>query len=256
MGRDRARGLGRRVPGDWKHVEKYPYSALVPQTVRTVERALPLLPYAGRYDQGRTHGCVGFSSSWMMSLLNRRLYAPRWLWDEAKLVDLDTATQPGDRNETTVRAAMDVLRAQGHRRVYGGREMDPRRSEGITENRWAVTVDEIRTSIARGTPVVLGCDWHASFDAPERIGRNWWIGRGRLGRVKGGHAVCVYRASDALGAVGIVNSWGPTYPRVLMRYELLAQLLDHDGEATLVTDRRDRQAVRRSAGPRPRGLAP
>jgi hypothetical protein len=189
----------------------------------------------------------------MMSLLNRRLYAPRWLWDEAKRVDPFPDTNPGDRNETTVRAAMDVLRAQGHRRVYGGRELAPRRSEGIVENRWAITVDEVRTSIAGGTPVVLGCDWYAAFAAPERVGREWWIGRNRLGRALGGHAVCIYRASDALGAVGIVNSWGPQYPRVLLSYELLARLLDQDGEATLVTDRRPRSEP---AGTPPSGQRP
>jgi hypothetical protein len=241
MGRERARGLGRRVPGDWKHVEKYPFSALGYAAPVAVERTLPLLPYTSAYDQGNTHGCVGYSSSWMMSLLNRRLYAPRWLWDEAKRVDPYDDTQPGDSEETTVRAAMDVLRAQGHRRVFGGREMEPRRSEGISENRWAVTVDEIRTSISRGVPVVLGCNWYESFDHPERIGREWWIGRGRrLGPKKGGHAVCIYRASDALGAVGIVNSWGPGYPRVLVSYERLEKLLSQNGEATLVTDRHPR----------------
>jgi hypothetical protein len=240
MGRDRLRGLGRRVPEDWKHVDKYPFAALGLRAPSAVERALPLLPYTRAYDQGHTHGCVGYSSSWMMSLLNRRLYAPKWLWDEAKLADPFPDTNPGDREETTVRAAMDVLRDQGHRRVYGGRELAPRRSEGITENRWAVNYDEIRTSIAHGAPVVLGIDWYESFDQPEQVGGEWWIGRGRRGRKKGGHAVCIYRASDALHAVGILNSWGPGYPPVLMSYELLQRLLDQDGEATLVTDRRSR----------------
>jgi hypothetical protein len=240
MAGDRPRGLGRRVPEDRKHIEKYPFAALGLPTPAVVERALPLLPYTRAYDQGDCHGCVGFSASWMMSLLNRRLYAPRWLWEQAKLVDPFADSQPGDQQETTVRAAMDVLRAQGHRHVLGGREFGPRRSDGISENRWAVTVDEIRTSIDRGVPVVLGCDWHASFDAPERFSRCWWIGRGRLGKTMGGHAVCIFRASDKLGAVGIVNSWGPRYPPVLMSYELLERLLDHDGEATLVTDRRPR----------------
>ena len=241
VGRDRARGLGRRVPEDWKHVEKYPYAALISQTVASVERTLPLLPYARVYDQGRSHGCVGYSSSWMMSILNRRRYAPKWLWNEAKLVDPFADTNPGDQEETTVRAAMDVLRDQGHRRVFGGRELQVRRSDGISENRWAVDVDETRTCIDDGKPVVLGIDWYAHFDAPEQIGREHWIGRGkRWGRKVGGHAVCVYRASDRFDAVGIVNSWGPRYPHVLMPYDTLAQLLDQDGEATLVTDRHPR----------------
>ncbi|MEA2273640.1 MAG: hypothetical protein QOI98_2348 [Solirubrobacteraceae bacterium] len=237
---DRLRGLGRRIPEDRNHIQKYPYAALGFATPTTVERALRLLPYSAAYNQRRTHGCVGYSSSWMMSLLNRRRYDPVWLWNEAKLVDPFADTQPGDRSETTVRAAMDVLRAQGHRRVFGGRELDPRRSDGITVNRWATSVDEIRTSISRGTPVVLGIDWYASFDNPVRDGREWWIGRERLGRKVGGHAVCIYRASDRLNAVGIVNSWGPRYPLALMDYALLQRLLDQDGEATLVTDRRNR----------------
>jgi hypothetical protein len=237
---DVRRGLGRRVPEDRRHIEKYPFAALGLATPASVERALPLLPYRQAYDQGHTHGCVGYSASWMMSLLNRRLYAPRWLWNEAKLADSLDDTKPGDASETTVRAAMDVLREQGHRRVHGGRELAPRRSDGIAENRWALTVDQIRTSLGRGTPVVLGIEWYDAFSRPERIGREWWIGRGRLGKRVGGHAVCVYRASDRLQAVGIVNSWGPKYPLTLLSYELLGRLLAEGGEATLVTDRRTR----------------
>jgi hypothetical protein len=234
---DRRRGLGRRVPEDRRHVEKYPYAALGLPTPATVEVALPLPAYRQAYDQRRTQGCVGYSSSWMMSLLNRRRYDPVWLWNEAKRVDPFADTQPGDRSETTVRAALDVLRDQGHRRVWGQRALPARRSEGISENRWATTVDQIRTTLGRGVPVVLGIDWYRSFDDPEQVGRNYWIGRGRLGKRVGGHAMCIYRASDRLQAVGIVNSWGTRYPLVLMSYGLLERLLDQDGEATLVTDR-------------------
>jgi hypothetical protein len=40
-------------------------------------------------------------------------------------------------------------------------------------------------------PVVLGVNWYASFDRPERTGNGaWWIGRGDLGRRRGGHAIC------------------------------------------------------------------
>lgn len=42
-------------------------------------------------------------------------------------------------------------------------------------------------------PVVLGIDWHEAFDRPEQKGKRapWWIGRGELGSVRGGHAVCL-----------------------------------------------------------------
>jgi len=208
MARHAPRGLGRRVPEDRRHIEKYPFAGLRLPTPATVERALPLPPYRQVYDQGHTHGCVGYSSTWMMSLLNRRRYDPVWLWDEAKRVDPFADTRPGDRSETTVRAALDVLRDQGHLRIWGGRGFGPRHSDGIAENRWATTVDQVRTSLGRGVPVVLGIDWYASFDVPQRQGRQWWIGRGKRGKKVGGHAVCIYRASDRFQAVGIVNIAG------------------------------------------------
>src|SRR5690348_10038344 len=196
--------LGRLVPADWTHVERYPFAAVAPEPVATVERALRLPRYRTRYDQQSEGACVGFAASWMTSILNRRLYDAPWLWNEAKAVDDWPDTNPGDGKGTSVRAAMDVLRTQGHVRLYNGGARPPAVAEGIAENRWATTVDEIRTSIAAGTPVVLGCNWYRNFDVPERAGGAWWIGRGDLGTIRAGHAVCLYRASDRLGAVGIV----------------------------------------------------
>ncbi|MGW0196580.1 hypothetical protein [Nonomuraea sp. NPDC003201] len=232
------RPLGRRVPQDWRHVERYPYASVAPQTVPDVERALPLPDFRRQYDQQREGACVGFSSSWAMSILNRPLYDARWLWDRAKEIDEWPDTNPGDNQGTSVRAAMDVLREQGHCRLFRGRRKEAALTDGIAANRWASTVDEIRTSIAYGTPVVLGCNWYADFDTPREQGKEGpWIGRGDLGRVRGGHAICVYRASDRLQAVRLVNSWGLDYPLVWMPYTTLQRLIDENGEATLVTDR-------------------
>ena len=231
--------LGRRVPQDWNHVERYPYSAVLSGTTPRVERSLPLPAYRRAYDQASEGACVGFASSWLMSIFNRRAYDARWLWNEAKQIDQWAFTNPGDDNGTSVRAAMDVLRTLGHSRVHGGRTHAPALSEGILTNRWATTVDEVRTSIADGNPVVLGCNWYVNFDQPKLDGGSrHWIGRGNLGSVRAGHAVCVYRASDRMQAVGIVNNWGTRYPLVMMPYETLGRLLDEQGEATLVTDRR------------------
>ena len=66
------------------------------------------------YDQGKEGACVGFACSRMMSLLNRRRYEAPWLYREAQRVD----DWPGeDYSGTSVRAALDVLRSRGHRRV-------------------------------------------------------------------------------------------------------------------------------------------
>jgi len=230
--------LGRLIPADWRHIEKYPYAALAPETVSSVERALDLPGYRQKYDQKKEGACVGFASSWMMSILNRRFYDARWLWNKAKEADEWPETNPGDNNGTSVRAAMDVLRAKGHVRIFRGECKPPCLQDGIIENRWATSADQIRTAIASGTPVTLGINWYDNFDKPVKKDKNYWIGTGDLGLIRGGHAVCIYRASDKLQAVGIVNSWGMSYPLVLMPYTVLERLLHEAGEATLVTDRK------------------
>ena len=101
-------------------------------------------------------------------------------------------TNPGDDNGTSVKAAMDVLRARGHV-IY--QKAEPTLADGISANRWATHVDQ-----------VLG-----ALQSP---------------------------ASERMGAVRILNSWGPSYPRrVWMPFETLQKLLDDEGEATVVTDR-------------------
>jgi len=40
-------------------------------------------------------------------------------------------------------------------------------------------------------PGVLGINWYSNFDVPQKDGLRYWIGRGKLGYVRGGHAICV-----------------------------------------------------------------
>lgn len=237
--------LGRRVPTDWQHVERYPLTAAttpskpVPVTIGvnwysnfdTPEKDSRGRWWIGRgdlgtvrgghcvclepgdpaigmgeqdtdawwsfYDQGEEGACVGFGSSRMMSLLNRKRYDARWLWNQAKRIDEWPDTNPGDNNGTSVRAAMDILRTRGHVKA-GGSAVLP--GEGIAANRWATTVSECM----------------AALMSP---------------------------ANERMGAVRVLNSWGRLtdtggYPhRVWMPFETLQRLLDEDGEATLVVDR-------------------
>jgi hypothetical protein len=146
------------------------------------------------YDQGSEGACVGFGSSRMMSLLNRKRYDARWLWNRAKEVDEWPDTNPGDDNGTSVRAAMDILRREGHK-LWGGKG-DVKPAEGIAANRWATRVEQVMDALK----------------SP---------------------------ASERMGAVRVLNSWGRDgYPhRVWMPLETLQRLLDEEGEATVVTDR-------------------
>lgn len=157
------------------------------------------------YDQLKEGACVGFGSSRMMSLLNRKKYNAWWLWDQAKLIDEWNDTNPGDSHGTSVRAAMDILRTQGHvpwkdsmsGLPYQERDaLAPVSEAGISANRWATKVEEV----LRVLNVPL---------------------------------------ATQLGAVPILNSWGQSaYPHIVwMPGETLQRMIDEDGEVALITDR-------------------
>jgi hypothetical protein len=242
-------GLGRREPTDWVHVERYGLVGPLGVTPVTVEDSLPL-PYALRiaYDQGQEGACVGFGWSWAMSILNSlhgfttvtAKYDPRWLYQQAQAADEWPETPPEEG--TSVRAAGDVLRLQGHVRIVRNKEQPVNPAEGILANRWATSVDEMRGCISRGVPVVIGVNWYSNFFTPELVGREYWIGRGimgpgNLGRVEGGHCVCVYGASDKRQAFRIVNNWGKDWPLVWIPYDVMVRLIREDGEIAVIVDK-------------------
>jgi hypothetical protein len=204
-----SKNLGRIRGGHCVCIE--PGDQLDPATNKVVVRLQDTQNWYKFYDQGHEGACVGFGATRMTSLLNRKMYFARWLWDRAKEGDEWADTNPGDDNGTSVRAAMEVLRTTGHvvwTPSYADMNTDgeaadagPRKTlkpdalEGIQTYRWAKTADEV----------------HAALKSP---------------------------ASDRMGAVRVLNSWGPDYPRVVwMPDETLQRLIDEDGEVALVTDR-------------------
>ena len=85
------------------------------------------------YDQGREGACVGFGCSRMMSLLNRKRYDARWLWDWAKSTDEWPETNPGDDQGTSVRAACDdpaLARPRAVEGVLQGAQLQAARQGG------------------------------------------------------------------------------------------------------------------------------
>lgn len=247
-------GLGRRVPSDWQHVEKYPFSAVAPETVATVEKTLTLPSWHWSHDQGSEGACEGFGNSMMMAVLNTAQrksaltppysvrYDAWWLWDQAKLADEWPDTNPGDDNGTSGRAACDVLRTLGHVKVKNSSDdrsanPTPALENGISANRWATNVDEMRTAIASGLPIAIGVNWYTNFDNPYRKSGYYWIGGGGLGSVRGGHCICLYGASDRKQAFRLKNSWGRGYPLVWLPYSIMEQLISEQGEVAIVTDK-------------------
>ena len=251
--------LGRRAPSDDEHVLNYPFAAATPETV---ERVLKLPHWHRSHIQAQTSSCVGHASVMERAIANTaqnireqlarpwtRRYDPMSLWESAKAIDEWPDTNPGDNEGTSVRAAYDVLRTTGPRRVRTMRLSstgipkpvglkEPVVADGIVANRWARTVDEIRAAIARGNAVTIGTAWYSGMSVPEKVGRDYWIARDvqRLGRMEGGHATCLYGASDRRQAFRLKNNWD-AWPLVWLPYSFMDRLLREDGEAVLVTDR-------------------
>ncbi len=239
--------LGRRVPSDFSHIEKYPLRMEAAATF-TLERTLPVEDaWHTFYDQGREGACAGFGASWAMSITNRRRYDAFWLYRQGQDIDEWDDTPPEEG--TSVRAVMDILRTKGHRRVRAGFSYPASLTEGIAANRWARTVDQMRATLNADVPIVGGFAWLTNFDRPQPIevrdlgGRRrteWWIGRGDLGSLRGGHCVVIRAGSDRRAAFGITNNWGAgNYPPLTwIPYEVFEKRLIPDyGEFTMFTDR-------------------
>lgn len=251
------RPLGRRPPRDRVHETRFPLRLA---SVTTVEKVHPLPYWHWSHDQGYEGSCVGHAAAMERAVVNTmqnrllrlptpwtRRYDPIDIWNEAKKRDEWPETNPGDGEGTSVRAAYDMLRTDGPWRVRGMSLVNgvptPSRpyrgrllADGIVANRWATSIEEMRSALKVG-PVVIGVNWHVAFDEPEQVGTEWWIGRGFLGGSRGGHAVCVYGASDRRQAFRIKNSWGREYPLVWLPYTAMEALLAEGGEACMVTDR-------------------
>jgi hypothetical protein len=153
------------------------------------------------YDQGNEGACVGFAVARMMSLLNRKRYSGQRLYEEARRMD---EWDGEDYSGTSVRAGCDVARKLGMWPVRAGTMTGPIAADGIAENRWAMSVEDIAACLSPG-------------DA-------------------GAHIL-------SLGYVIPLNSWGngPNgYPHMVrLPLEALDRLVfGEEGEATVVVDRR------------------
>lgn len=154
------------------------------------------------------HNCVGFGCSRVMSLMNRKRYFARWLWDWAKETDEWTDTNPGDNGGTSVRAALDILRLRGH--VAYKSRYDVVNRDGHGED--AVSRDQLQGSLAEG---VAAFRWVTSMDDLMSV-------LGHPGR----------------DYVEFINSWGRGYPHfVRFPLKVVERLWREDGELGVVTDR-------------------
>jgi hypothetical protein len=244
------------------HVERYPMSAVLPPSVAKVEEILELPIWHWSHDQGSEGSCVGHGTVMERAVTNlaqaraaaaidtHRRYDPIWQWNQAKIVDEWSDTNPGDNNGTSVHAGYDVARNDGVVPVWtmklvnniptpvGEKAVLP--ADGVSANYWATDVDQMRSAIANGNPVTIGINWYTAFDKPQLTAYRTYFAATdgqSLGAIRGGHCVCIYGASDRKQAFKLKNSWGHDYPLCWLPYSVMTRLLSEEGEATLQVDR-------------------
>jgi hypothetical protein len=208
---DKLTGLGRRFALD-RRDEDFPIVKLASARIR---RTWPSL---GTLDQGSTPMCVGFSC-WKLLQSSPVINKP------ANYSPVDVYHDAQNYDGTSVRGAFKALKNRGY----------------LSEYRWAPDVEALVAHILEVGPIVMGTDWDYDMFTPDRHDYIW-----RGGGVAGGHAWLVVGADTtrqnpdgSMGAVRILNSWGPGWAekgRAWMATHVLAELLEADGEGGVPTE--------------------
>ncbi len=213
-------GLGRRHAPDERD-RKYALPRTQPR------RDFRMWASDGVLDQGATPQCVGYSTLKYLTsspIINKPSLLPVDLYHEAQKVD----EWPGEGYAgTSVRAAFKVLKSLGF----------------VSEYRWAFDVHAAVAHIINTGPVVMGSAWSADLSNPDRQG---YIHAGNLD-TNSGHAWLVVGANLArrnpdktVGAVRMVNSWGPDWGphrgRAWITLRDFDKLIKADGECAVATE--------------------
>lgn len=227
-------GLGRRVPTDFEHVDKYPLRAVGP--VAALGPAVWGINWYSDFDQpvkkndeywiGLDSNNIGYNvgghaiaqpffgagdlDKWYQWY--DQGYSPHCVgfslsramsWLNRRFYDADwlyyeaqkvDEWEGEDYDGTSVRGGCRILNTVGHRRIYNGETLAASLQHGISAYRWITNVDDV-------LEVVGG-------EQKER------------------------------GAITWRNSWGTSYPhKVWLPAETAQRLLDEEGELAVFTDR-------------------
>ncbi len=218
---DRTQQLGRVYIEDKRDLKFLmkppPLQAILP--VRKYWTIGPIL------DQGQTSQCVAYSAEQLLRsgpVKNLYYKTPAELYAECQLTD----EWPGeDYNGTSVRSAMQILRAAGYFSAYN----------------WAFDAETVVRYVLSTGPVILGTNWYFDMFNPDSTGFVT-----PTGSLAGGHAYMVHGVSRAkvcpdgtTGAVLCTNSWSRYWGldgKFWMSFLTLARLLAEQGEAVTATE--------------------
>lgn len=207
-------GLGRRHAPDERDRQ---FMLARPAEAAGVEKRYWITTGAA-YDQGRTSQCVSYA--WQRFLTTNPIKNKPLPFAEFYAECQRNDEWPGeDYDGTSVRAGAKIMRARGL----------------VGEYRWCWDVETALAHLLAVGPLVLGTEWTTSMFSPDKHGHIR-----PDGQVVGGHAYVATGANRArrnpdgtVGAVRIVNSWGPdwgTRGRAWISLEHMDRLIRARGE--------------------------
>jgi C1A family cysteine protease len=180
------------------------------------------------YDQGDTSQCVAYSGVRYLithPICNKPLpFKP--LYTECQRSDEWSGEEP-EYEGTSVRALFVVLKRRGL----------------VSEYRWGSNAETVVAHLLTRGPVVMGTDWTREMFMPDR-----WGYITDDGPNEGGHAYLliganrkkVHPLTGEVGAVRLINSWGPNWGaqagKAWMSFATLERLIKADGEAAVATE--------------------
>jgi hypothetical protein len=171
---------------------------LLPRQVAPITLRKKFYPTGRVLDQGNSPQCVAYATTQFLRtgpVFNQvKDLDPTWLYHECQLNDEWTGES---YDGTSVRAAMKVLKREGY----------------LSEYRWAFDINTVVQHLLTKGPMVLGTDWYLNM---FNLNENGFIVP--EGPIVGGHAYLAmgvnldYVCYDgSLGAIRMVNSWGPSW---------------------------------------------
>jgi len=169
-------------------------------------------------DQGSEPSCVGFAwAHWLASSPVSQFLDPAGIYALAQHVD---EWEGNDYDGTSIRAGAKLLNRLGHIEWY------------------SFTTDEgaVRGNVLEVGPLVIGVNWYAGMEKPDRDGLIV-----PSGQLRGGHAILI--VGYAPGFYMLKNSWGLDWGlsgHCYLADQHLQELLDQQGEACLAVEKKVR----------------
>jgi hypothetical protein len=245
--------LGRFIPDDWRHVERYPITALAPEARPKRTPVVIGVNWYREFDnpeKDATSGEFFIAKGGAKSLTQVRgghcvCLEPGGLTDKDRNYSFYNQGHEGACVGFGWSRCMTLL---NRGQYYAARWLWDRAKE---QDEWPETKpgDNNGTSVRAAAEILVAkghVDWKKAFAADDYLTRGGYEADLKDGlavfrwakTVDDVHQALGNERADELGAVPILNSWGAGYPhRTYLPDEVLQRLIDEEGEVAIPTDR-------------------